>query len=153
MVMSGLTVAAAAMQILNNALGAIKAAKERSKGSKDSDLKEQISTLYDSLLNLKEAMLRLTDENSELRIAIERLHNAQKENPELRQVGAVSYYYLGDKGPFCQTCYVSMGKLVALPSPQEWSGGLRRTCSLCSRSFWERPMPPDDGPAFAIMSR
>jgi hypothetical protein len=152
MVMSTLTVAAAAMQILNNALGAMKAAKERSKGSKDNDLKEQISALYDNLLDLKEAILRLTAENSELRSTLEAFHAVQ-EKPELRQVGAVSYYFLGATGPFCQICYVGVGKLVALPLPQEWSGGLRRTCALCGKNFWERPIPQDDGPAFAIISR
>jgi hypothetical protein len=32
--------------------------------------------------------------------------------PEIRQVGAVNYYFVGDKGPYCQPCYDVKGKLV-----------------------------------------
>jgi len=139
--MTGLTVAAAAMQILNNALGAMKAAKERSKGSKDTELKEEIGTLYDALLDLKEALMRLTDENTELRRGIEEIRNAQREKPELRQVGAVNYYYVGDKGPFCQPCYDGkFNKLVALSPPEDWNNGVRRECLVCHEYFYEKKM-------------
>jgi hypothetical protein len=139
--MTGLTVAAAAMQILNNALGAMKSAKERAKGSKDTELKEEISTLYDVLLDLKEALMRLADENTELRRKLEQLETAQKEKPELRQVGVVNYYFDGDKGPYCQACYDGkLRRLVALSPPEDWNGGIRRYCPVHEDHIYEKEM-------------
>src|SRR5260370_41589935 len=107
--MSSVTVAAA--QILSNTLSALNALRERSKTSKDTDLKDHISTLYDNVLSLKEMVMRLTEENSELRRRITELERPpQKQEPELRQVGSANYYYEGDKGPCCQPCYDGKGK-------------------------------------------
>jgi hypothetical protein len=149
--MTGLTVAAAAMQILNNALGALKATKERAKGSKDTELKEQISNLYDELLSLKEALMRLGDENDGLRQKIGRIEAAQSEKPEARRVGSAVYYYLGEKGPYCQVCYNGKPeRLVLLPEAHEWSGGLRRTCALCKTHFYDKPIDRFE-PGFAVV--
>jgi hypothetical protein len=63
--MSSVTIAAAAAQILSNTLSALNAVRERAKSSKDTDLKDHISTLYDNVLSLKEAVMRLTEENGE----------------------------------------------------------------------------------------
>ena len=54
-----LTNVAAATQILANAMKALDSLREQSKGSKDISLKENISKLYDSLLDLKAAVLRV----------------------------------------------------------------------------------------------
>jgi len=140
--MVGITVVAAAVQILDKALGQLNAARERAQGSKDADLKDQISRLYDTMLSLKEVLLRVTEENSDLRHKIEQLENAQKEKPELRQVGDVNYYFVGEKGPFCQVCFDGEGKLVALSpvGPTLSGGGLRRSCPLCKETFYEKRM-------------
>jgi hypothetical protein len=50
--------AAAALQILNNALGLSKSVRERLQSSKDSGLRELILNLYDTVLSLKESALR-----------------------------------------------------------------------------------------------
>jgi hypothetical protein len=139
--MSSVTVAAAAAQILSNTLSALNAVRERAKSSKDTDLKDHISTLYDSLLSLKEAVMRVTEENSELRRRITELElPPQKQEPELRQVGSVNYYYDGDKGPCCQPCYDGKGKLTVLTPAEGWNGGVRRQCTLCGDYFYEKPM-------------
>ena len=139
--MTGLTVAAAAMQILNNALGAMKATKERAKGSKDTELKEEISALYDVLLDLKEALMRLSDENAELRRNAEQLETAQRQEPELRQVGVVNFYFVGDKGPYCQACYDGkLRRLVALSPPEDWNNGIRRYCPVHEGYVYEKEM-------------
>jgi hypothetical protein len=137
--MSSVTVAAAAAQILSNTLTALNAVRERAKTSKDTDLKDHISTLYDSLLSLKEAVMRVTEENSELRRRITELERPPQ-SPELRQVGSVNYYYEGDKGPCCQPCYDGKGKLTVLTPPEDWNGGVRRQCTLCGEYFYEKPM-------------
>jgi hypothetical protein len=73
-------------------------------------------------------------------IAKKEPHQAEAK-PEARQVGAVVYYYHGEKGPFCQVCFdKNDGKLVLLPQAQEWNGGLRRICAVCGNRFYERPM-------------
>lgn len=139
--MTGLTVTAAAMQILNNALGALKAAQERAKGSKDLELKGAISTLYDELLSLKEALMRVTDENNDLQHKIEEMIAAQKKKPELRQVGIANFYFVGDKGPYCQACYDGeLEKLVALSPPENWNGGVRRYCPIHQDYVYEKEM-------------
>jgi hypothetical protein len=66
-----------ATQILANALKALDSLREQSKASKDSALKENISKLYDNLLDLKAAVLRAEEENSELKARIRELGTAQ----------------------------------------------------------------------------
>ncbi len=58
---------ATALQILRDTMDVLNRVRERARRSKDTDLKDQISTLYDHVLSLKEAMVRLTDENDRLR--------------------------------------------------------------------------------------
>ena len=138
-----LTSANAAVQILASAMKALNAAREHSKVSKDTDLKADINTLYDELLALKEAVGRVTDENTELKGALEKLLAKQDEappRPEVRQVGAVNYYFVGTQGPYCQTCYDGKGKLVALSPPEDWNEGVRRHCVLCKEYFYEKRM-------------
>ena len=135
-----LSSAAAAAQILSNALSVIKAARERAKGSKDTDLKAIINTLYDELLSLKEVVLRLSEENAEL---------TRKPDPEIRQVGAVNYYFVGEKGPYCHPCYDGRQKLSLLTPTENQHGGVRRRCKVCHQSFYKKP-PEGEGPAFGI---
>ncbi len=132
-----LTSAAAAVQILSNAMKALNAVRERAKGSQDTDLKTHINTLYDELLTLKEVVVRLTDENAELKRTQTTL---AKLEPELRQVGSANFYFDGDKGPYCQPCYDRDKKLTMLTPPENWNGGVRRHCVLCGVHFYEQPM-------------
>jgi hypothetical protein len=139
-----LTSANAAIQILASAMRALNAAREHSKASKDTDLKADINTLYDELLALKEAVIRVTDENAELKRDLAEQRARQSEapalKPELRQVGSVNYYYIGDKGPYCQPCYDDKGKSVALSPPEDWNNGIRRECPVCKEYFYEKKM-------------
>ena len=136
-----MSVATAAAQILSNTMSALKAVRERAQSSKDTDLKDQISTLFDNLLSLKEAVMRLTQENDELKRKVAGLERPQeKPEPELRQVGACNFYFLGEKGPYCQACYDGERKLTALSPPEPWNHGIRRFCVLCKTFFYEQPM-------------
>jgi hypothetical protein len=96
--------------------------------------------------------MRLTDENNELKRRIVELERIpEKPAPELRQVGAVNYYFVGEKGPYCQLCYDGpRGKLVALTPVENWNDGLRRHCVVCNKYFYEKPM--DQEPAIGIIS-
>jgi hypothetical protein len=131
-----------AAQILSNTLAVMKTVREQAKESKDVSLKEHISDLYDSVLSLKEAVMLVTDENNELKRKIEQLQNAEKQKPELRQVGVVNYYFVGDKGPYCQACYDNpkVNRLVAMSPPENWNGGIRRYCPVHGDHVYEKEM-------------
>jgi hypothetical protein len=127
-----LTTAAAAATILNNALGLLKSAREQAKGSNDIDLKETISSLFDVVLDLKQAMILVIEENDKLRAE-------REQKPTRKQVGEAIYYFVGDDGPFCQPCYDDKTKLVALTAPESLSGGgVRRQCLVCQHYFYEK---------------
>jgi hypothetical protein len=112
-VTSATTIAA---QVLSNTLAVLKTVREQAKVSKDADLKSRISDLYDSVLSLKEAVMLVTDENNQLRAKIAELERPPSK-PEIRQVGLTNYYFVGEKGPFCQPCFDVNGKLIPL-TPQ-----------------------------------
>ena len=111
--------------------------REQAKGSKDAALKENINQLWDLSLDLRAAVLRVGEENAELKASA---------GPKTRQVGAVNYYYNGDEGPFCQPCFDDKRKLVALTPLEEWNGGQRRRCMVCKNNFYEVPMNIYPGP-------
>jgi hypothetical protein len=130
-----LTSVAAATQILANAMKALDSLREQAKGSTDVALKEKISGLYDTLLDLKAAVLRAAEENAELKRANSEL--LDRPNPEIRQFGLANYYFVGDKGPFCQPCYDRLEKLVPLAPQDMYAGGLGRKCEVCNKVFFE----------------
>jgi hypothetical protein len=137
--MSVTSAAAVAAQILSNTLAISKTVREQAKQSKDTDLKAHISDLYDSVLSLKEAVMLVSDENNELRRRIAELEKPP-ESPEPRQVGDAIFYFVGEKGPYCQPCFDGKGKLTLLSPVKNWNGGLRRDCSLCGGDFYEKQM-------------
>lgn len=135
-----LTTVAAAMDLIGKASKALDALRERAKTSKDAELKESISNLYDHFLDLKETVLRIKEENAELRRALA----AQAEKPpkpQIRQVGEANYYFVGDEGPYCQPCYDDKGKLVNLTPRQHYGGGMGRACRVCRNAFIEEADP------------
>jgi hypothetical protein len=135
-----LTTVGAALEIVNKAWKALEAIRERAQTSKDSVLKDNISNLYDDVLALKAIIVRLTEENADLRRSI--AEGAEKPpKPEIRQVGAVNYYFVGEEGPYCQPCYDDKGKLVNLTPQQRYSGGTGRKCEVCKNLFIEGAGP------------
>jgi hypothetical protein len=134
--MVSITSANAAVQILSKAMSALNGARERAQTSKDTDLKSHIATLYDDLLAVKEAVIRLTEENTQLRMEAD----ARRTAPELRKVGVAWFYFQGEKGPYCQPCYdCNNGRLAMLTEPEDWNGGVRRKCLSCQGYFYEKP--------------
>jgi hypothetical protein len=132
------SVATLALSFLVKTTEALNALRERSQRSKDIDIKDQINTMYDNVLRLKEVILRLLDENRELERQLEQRQHPP-EAPKLKQVGETSYYFKGDEGPFCQPCYDDKGKLVALSPQQQSQGGtVFRTCRVCNNIFYEQ---------------
>ena len=136
-----LTTAGAALQILSTSLKTLKDARESLKGSKDLNLKTLMSTLYDEMLELKEAVIRVTDENEQLKAK-------EAAKPELRQEGDAFFYFDANDRACCQPCYDKTGKLAVLSIPQARNGGLIRKCAACSDYFYsQRPTQPNIGTA------
>jgi hypothetical protein len=138
-----MTTVAVAMDLIGRASKALDSLRERAKTSKDAELKENISNLYDHFLDLKETVLRIKEENAELRRTIA-AQAEQPPKPEIRQFGETHYYFVGEDGPFCQPCYDSHRKLVRLMPLQDYAGGPGRKCEVCSKVFFQsrRPMGP-----------
>jgi hypothetical protein len=138
-----ISVVSLALTLTTRATQSLNAMRERSQRTKDLDIKDQINTLYDIVLELKEVISRLSDENKDLKQQLETQKHPPEE-PELKQLGDTHYYYLkgGTDGPYCQSCYVVNKRLVKLPQPESWSGGLRRACPVCRGTSWERRMTP-----------
>jgi hypothetical protein len=128
-----LTSISVATGILTNVLKLLDSVREQAKGSKDLALKESISKLYNEVLDLKAAHVRVEEENADLRRQIAQATAADKPPaPKIRQVGAVHYYFVGEEGPYCQPCYDGKSKSLVMVSPPEaWSGGQRRHCPVC----------------------
>jgi len=102
-----MSTAKTSLEILINLTKLLNTARERSQTSKDPELKDTLSSIYDEVLALKEAVSRLTAENTQLRSQI----SGAKAEPEARQVGEVNYIFVCDKGPYCVPCYRGKDKL------------------------------------------
>ena len=85
-----------ALDIVSKTKKALDALRERAKTSKDAALKENISNLYDSFLDLREVILRLTEEVSAMKAAQTRKPLTYRD-PFL--------YQENNKTPFCPACY------------------------------------------------
>jgi RNase P subunit RPR2 len=132
--MTSMTTAVAASQIISEALKALNAVREHAKTSKDSDLKEHISTLYDNLLSVKEAVLRLTEENTDLKRQIE-------EKQSVRRDSSSGLIYKGnDPAPLCPKCYQTENKSVHLDPAyrSQGTGWVSRFCRACGETYYER---------------
>ena len=60
-----LGLASTVVELVNNAIGLLKEAKEAAKRSKDHDLKEKLGEVFDAVLELKDAIGNLRAENAD----------------------------------------------------------------------------------------
>jgi hypothetical protein len=127
---------------LSKTTEALTGLRERAQRSKDGDIKDQINALFDNVLQLKDVVSRLLDENKHLTRKLDEQQHPP-EVPALKQVGEANYYYLknddgGFDGPYCQPCYDDKKKLVALTPQQQDDRGLFRRCLVCKQNFFEK---------------
>jgi len=132
-----LTTVTAALEILSKASKALDSIREQSKSSKDAALKENISKLYDEFLDLKALVLRLTEDNAELRAKLDRMADKPPQ-PKIKQEGLTNYYYVEDEGPFCQPCYDGSRKFSHLSPRQFFGDSFGRKCAVCNKVFIEQ---------------
>ncbi len=133
-----LTTTATALQILNGTWTAVQNMRERIQASKDNALKESYGNLLDDFNSLRLIVVKLTEENAELR----RSQVEEPPKPEIRQAGETNYYFFGEEGPYCQKCYDGKSTLVNLgPRLTNYAGGPGRKCELCGTVFHEEHKP------------
>jgi antitoxin component of RelBE/YafQ-DinJ toxin-antitoxin module len=99
-----------------------------------SDVLDKLGTVQDTLFYIREELLRVQDENQDLKKQIKEL----EENLDLKSKmkWKVPFYWLeeNDKedGPFCQKCYDTDGKLIRVQggSNDKWF------CYACKSTFY-----------------
>lgn len=124
----------AAVALFNSVLNAFKQVRELSTDSGDLNLKGSISELYDKLLDVREKLLDLDDENRRLRQQLEIKAKVERKKP-------FGYYYLEGEidSPLCRVCYERDGRLIHLDHPlHDGDGAIRRWCCGCQQSFYEQ---------------
>ena len=123
--------ASTAVGLVNGTIGLLKEAREAAKRSDDHDLKDKLSEVFDSVLELKELIGNLRDENGELRKRIEsraHLHWDSKQKVYLAE---------GDSDPFCPACLDLKGSVIRLqPAPNYGNNVLcMYECKVCKNGF------------------
>jgi hypothetical protein len=120
------TTGSGVLQAIGTTLSMLKNARDLAKESKNHELKDVISDAFDSLLDLRERMLALDEENRELKLKL------AKKGSFSGPVPPFGYMYKdGDmQHPFCPKCFQEKGHEYPL-SMQSWAGSVRRDCRNC----------------------
>jgi hypothetical protein len=120
---------ATVVQVIGSTIATLKNARDLAKDSKDRELKEVIGDAFDALLNLKERMLALDEENRQLKdqLAI----RASFTGP----VPPHGYIYANEDEsqahPLCPRCYQEKGHVYPLELQKTYGGNTRRYCPNC----------------------
>src|ERR1700677_703886 len=93
-----LGLASTAVGLVNGTISLLKEARDAAKRSDDHDLKDKLSEVFDSVLELKEVIGNLREENAELR---KQLDTRASLTWDTRQK---LYFADGDPDPFCPAC-------------------------------------------------
>jgi hypothetical protein len=126
--------AATAVGLVNSAFSAVKTAFELSKSTTDLELKQQIVTTFDSVLELKVKVYELAEENRQLNEQI-KLKETLKRDPKY------GYWFIdGETDPICPKCYEGPSTAVRYLSPRILTLGTipQRKCFVCQQSYLER---------------
>jgi len=87
--------------LVNNLVSSVKNARELSKQSSDSELKEQIADIYDAIVDVKARVLDLDTENRSLREQLAQKASV-KHDPNTK-----GFYKEGEIDPLCPKCFQS----------------------------------------------
>lgn len=112
-----------------------------------SDFVEKLGNVQDALFYIREELIKVQDENQNLKSKIKNLEEKLRIKDKL--IYEKSYYWLDDNGvksgPFCQRCYDVNSNLVHLQGGNNdaWH------CSECKASFYgpnyHQPQPRQGG--------
>jgi hypothetical protein len=125
-----LGLASTAVGLVNGTIGLLKEAREAAKRSDDHDLKDKLSEVFDAVLELKEVIGNLREENTELRKMLE-ARAALKFDSKLKL-----YFAEGDPDPFCPACFDLNSRQIHLYPHTDGEGGLYMyECKVCKSKF------------------
>jgi hypothetical protein len=125
-----LGLASTAVGLVNGTISLLKEARASAKGSDDHDLKGKLNEVFDSVLELKEVIGGLRDENDKLR---ERLEARAKLKWDANEK---LYFADGDPDPFCPACLDLKGNQIRLHQPFLGKNVHRKyECNVCTNGF------------------
>jgi hypothetical protein len=128
-----LGLASTAVGLVNGTIGLLKEARTAAKRSGDHDLKDKLSEVYDAVLELKEVISNLREENEGLKKRLETRTNLKWDNT------LKLYFAEGDTDPFCPACMDLNQKQIRLQPAYSGSRseGLvwRYDCKICKNVF------------------
>jgi hypothetical protein len=124
-------------QLLNSAVNTAKTIRDFAKESSDTTLKAEISSLYDTLLDIKAKVLDLDEENRSLKAQL--VAKDEFEGP----IAPHGYYYKkGDRQhPLCPNCIQEQPSKLGFMGEMEVTGSSHtayRLCKLCRHLHYER---------------
>jgi hypothetical protein len=129
---------ATVVQTLSSVIAALRNARDLAKDSKDRELKEVIGDAFDSLLDLKERMLALDEENRDLKAKLAKKASITGPVPP--------FGYLYEKTdeaqqfPLCPRCYQEKLHVYTLVA-ENWGGATMRSCPNCHWQLVEENTP------------
>jgi hypothetical protein len=133
-----------AASLVNNAISSLKSVRELAKDTADTKLKEQISDVYDVLLDLKE---RTHAQDDEIRLLKAQL---AAKSAYCGPIAPHGYFYFdtdekNDNEPLCPVCFQATPQQISFMGEREdWNGGVRRRCKLNrSHIIYEQEMEWD----------
>jgi len=124
-------------QLVATVVGTVKTARELAKDISNHELKEKIGEAYDGLLDLRQRLLDLDEENRHLKAELTKKAEIDGPNPPF------GYFYdrRHPDDPLCPQCYQSKESRISFMGPiHSWSGGLRRNCRNCGHAIFEKEM-------------
>ncbi|MGO9940922.1 MAG: hypothetical protein ACLPH3_24945 [Terracidiphilus sp.] len=126
-----LGLASTAVGLVNGTIGLLKEAREAAKRSDDHDLKDKLSDVFDKVLELKEVIGNLREENAELKKQLE-TRAALKWDTRQKL-----YFTEGDPDPFCPACMDLNARQIRLsPVRSETSRRIYQyDCKVCKNYF------------------
>jgi hypothetical protein len=122
--------ASTALGLVNSTIGLLKEAKAAAKRSDDHDLKDKLSEVFDAVLDLKEVVGNLREENEELRKRLETRTNV-KWDSKLKL-----YFASGDPDPFCPSCMDLNAKQARLQPLYSNGEFWKYQCKICKNEFY-----------------
>jgi hypothetical protein len=114
------------------AISSVKNARDIAKSSHDHELKAAISDAFDAVLDLKEKVHELTEQNRSLREQLERRDDIAHDE------GSGYFYKTNENKPLCPKCYQQSNPLPVYL--QVWNDGTT-SCPVCETRFYRTTRP------------
>jgi hypothetical protein len=91
--------------------------------------------LKKKIVQLEDEIIKLQEENRSLKLQL-------GDQVEMVPTGKHNYFYQGEAGPYCPTCWQRDEKKVLLPAVESYMTGLGRHCRICKQTFSEGEVIP-----------